>query len=82
MLRYGCLVLSLAGKDKGRLMAVVRDDEKGVWLADGKRRPLEHPKCKNRRHIAPTESVLDRASMTTDRALRRALRHAADTSDT
>ncbi len=68
------VVLSLAGRDKGQLMAVVREDEHGVWLADGKRRPLERPKCKNPRHIRPLDIELGREAMTTNRALRRALR--------
>ncbi len=74
MLQSNRLVLSLAGRDKGRLMAVVREDESGVWLADGKRRPLEHPKCKNPRHLRPLDIELGREAMTTNRALRRALR--------
>lgn len=74
MLRYAQPVLSLAGRDKGQLLAVVKEDEHGVWLADGKRRPLEHPKCKNPRHIRPLDTELGREAMTTNRALRRALR--------
>ena len=75
------LVLSLRGRDKDHLLAVVRTDEHGVWLADGKRRPLEHPKCKNPRHIRPTPTVLDREAMTTNRALRRAIRAVAEQLD-
>ncbi|MBQ4617746.1 MAG: KOW domain-containing RNA-binding protein [Clostridia bacterium] len=76
MLEPRQLVLSVAGRDKGQLLAVVRQDEHGVWLADGKRRPLERPKCKNPRHIRPLKQTLDGKAMTTDRALRRALRQA------
>ena len=72
------VVLSLAGRDKGQLLAVVHEDEHGVWLADGKRRPLEHPKCKNPRHIRLLEDELGREAMTTNRALRRALRTIAE----
>lgn len=68
------VVLSLAGRDKGQLLVVVHEDEKGVWLADGKRRPLERPKCKNPRHLRPLGIELGREAMTTNRALRRALR--------
>ena len=74
MFQCNQVVLSLAGRDKGQLLAVVQEDENGVWLADGKRRPLEHPKCKNPRHIRPTPTVLDREAMTTNRALSRAIR--------
>ncbi len=75
------LVWSLRGRDKNQLLAVVRTDEHGVWLADGKRRPLEHPKCKNPRHIRSVPTVLDREAMTTNRALRRALRKAQEELD-
>ena len=78
MFTFSAIVLSLAGRDKGPLLAVVHEDEHGVWLADGKRRPLEHPKCKNPRHIRPLEDELGREAMTTNRALRRALRAMAE----
>ncbi len=78
MLPTASLVRSLAGKDKGQLSAVVREDEHGVWLADGKRRPLERPKRKNPRHIQPLGRTLDGTAMTTNRALRRALRECKD----
>ena len=74
MLQSRQLVLSLAGRDKGQLLAVIHQDEHGVWLADGKRRPLERPKCKNPRHIRPLDIELGREAMTTNRALKRALR--------
>lgn len=69
------LALSLAGRDKDQLLAVVREDEHGVWLADGKRRPLERPKCKNPRHIRLLPDGISCEAMTTNRALRRALRN-------
>ena len=74
MFKTNQLVLSLAGRDKGQLLAVMRQDADGVWLADGKRRPLEHPKCKNPRHLRPLDIELGREAMTTTRALKRALR--------
>lgn len=73
MLTETAVVLSLTGRDEGQLLAVVREDEKGVWLADGKRRPLERPKRKNPRHIRPLGIELGRQAMTTNRALRKAL---------
>lgn len=77
MLQTASLVRSLAGKDKGQLLGVVREDADGVWLADGKHRPIERPKRKNSRHIQPLGRLLDETAMTTNRALRRALREAA-----
>ena len=76
------VVLSLAGRDAGHLLAVVREDENGVWLADGKRRPLERPKCKNPRHVQRLEIELEPKAMTTNRALRRTLREAEQASRT
>jgi len=72
------VVLSLAGRDKGQLLAVTDVREDGVWLADGKRRPIENPKRKNPRHLRPLGTELGREAMTTNRALRRALRSVAD----
>ena len=76
-LRHGDIVVSLAGRDQGQLLAVVCCDDTGLWLADGKRRPLNRPKRKNRRHIVPAGGALEAAAMMTDRALRRALRQFA-----
>ena len=79
MFRCTEVVRSLAGRDEGQLLAVVREDEQGVWLADGKRRPLERPKCKNPRHLRPLDIEIGQKAMTTNRALRRALRDCAQT---
>ena len=38
MVERGCVVISLSGRDKGRLMAVLRTGPDGLWLADGRRR--------------------------------------------
>ncbi|MBR3844440.1 MAG: hypothetical protein IKM39_02915 [Clostridia bacterium] len=50
-------------------------DSKGETLlvCNGKDRPLERPKKKNRKHIGLTNTVLDSGSMSTNRSLRRAL---------
>lgn len=70
----GRVVLSKAGRDKGRLMAVTEADEKFVFVADGKERPLERPKRKNRCHLSLTKAYLSDHSMSTNRELRKALR--------
>ena len=49
-LKVGQLVYSRAGRDRGKFLAVVDITEKGVFIADGKERPLERPKCKNPKH--------------------------------
>ena len=53
-----------------------------LYDADGKRRPLENPKCKNPRHVQWLEIELEPKAMTTNRALRRALREAEQASRT
>ena len=54
MLKRGSVVVSSAGRDKGTFLAVLRLEPDGVWIADGRRRPLERPKRKNPRHVAET----------------------------
>ncbi|MGN0675556.1 MAG: hypothetical protein ACI4KG_07375 [Oscillospiraceae bacterium] len=68
----GMIVRSLAGRDKGRFLAVVSASEGFVFLADGKERKLASPKKKNEKHIAPTKTVIDISNLT-DRGLRTAL---------
>ncbi|MCX4267339.1 MAG: KOW domain-containing RNA-binding protein [Lachnospiraceae bacterium] len=51
--RKGNLAKSLAGHDKGRIYMIVREEEEMVYLADGKKRPIERPKCKRKKHIQP-----------------------------
>ena len=69
-LKVGQLVYSKAGRDRGKFLAV---SDCGVYVADGKERPLERPKCKNLKHIGTTTTVLDSGSMSTNRALRQAI---------
>ncbi len=75
--QVGRVVLCKAGREKGRLLCVVGSEGEGseqtLLLADGKERPLERPKAKNPKHAAPTHTVLDSGSMSTNRSLRRAL---------
>ena len=57
-LKKGMFARSLAGHDKGKLYVVLEAGERAVLLTDGKQRPIEKPKQKNRIHIRPdlTES--------------------------
>ena len=73
MLTRGCVVRSSAGKDKDCLLAVIGVTPDGLWVADGRARPLQRPERKNPRHVADTGAVVDEASMATNRELRRAL---------
>ena len=72
-LKIGSVVRSKAGRDKGKLMAVVAIGEKTVALCDGKERRLEKPKLKNPLHVAPSKTVLDAEAMATNRSLKKAL---------
>ncbi len=45
------LAASLAGHDKGCIYAIVRQEGRMVYLADGRLKKLDHPKKKNIRHI-------------------------------
>lgn len=73
MLKRGSVVVSLRGRDSKRLMAVLEVECNQALVADGRLRPIEKPKRKNPRHLAPTGAVLDETSMATNRNLRRAL---------
>ena len=73
-LAIGRVVRSKAGRDRGGFLAVVGTDGKDVFLADGRKRPLERPKRKRRIHLCVTNTVLEQGSMRSNRELRRALR--------
>ncbi len=45
------VVISTAGRDKGKLFYVIKIEQNLVYLVNGKDRPLERPKPKKLRHI-------------------------------
>ena len=45
------IIISLAGRDKGKFFYVIDVDEEYVLLADGKGRKLENPKRKKLKHV-------------------------------
>ena len=45
------VVVSTAGRDKGKLFYVVGEDAIYLKLANGKDRPLDKPKLKKRKHV-------------------------------
>ena len=45
------IVRSDAGRDQGKLFAVLEVEGEYLLLADGKSRKVEHPKRKKRRHV-------------------------------
>ena len=69
----GQIVCSKSGRDKGYFMVVVKEDEKFVYVCDGKERPLERPKRKNAKHLQLTGKVLDENSYKTNKSLKKTL---------
>ncbi len=71
--RKGELVVCTAGREKERLMCVISQDEKYIYICDGKERPLNNPKRKNPKHITKTDKTLNPGDLLTDRALKKAI---------
>ncbi len=69
----GTIVCSKAGRDCGSFMIVLGTENGKIFVADGKERPLERPKCKNIKHISLTESTVTEEQMLTNRSIRHAL---------
>lgn len=72
-LSRGQIVKSLSGRDKDRYFVVLEAKGEFVWLADGKMRKLEHPKCKKLKHIQITKTIAPCQEPLTDKQLRRLL---------
>lgn len=53
----GQFVTSKAGHDRGTLYMVVAEDEKYVYLSDGRLKGPDKPKKKSRKHIQPVNAV-------------------------
>lgn len=47
----GKLAISRAGHDRDTIYVITGEDRLAVYLADGKLRPIEKPKKKNKKHI-------------------------------
>lgn len=71
----GRIVRSKAGRDMGRLFAVIQVlDDDFVLVSDGKLRTLDRPKKKRKKHLKPTEAIvepLERGEAIKDHELRR-----------
>lgn len=75
-----CVVMSKAGRDKGRLFYVLEADGQFASVADGRLRPVERPKRKKLKHIhyhgCPDTKVKEKllsGMMPTNAELRKAL---------
>ena len=55
----GSVVVSKAGRDQGRVFAVIQEvDQDFVLVANGKLRTMERLKKKRRKHLKPTGAVI------------------------
>ncbi|HCC07402.1 MAG TPA: RNA-binding protein [Clostridiales bacterium] len=59
MLDYskGQVVISKAGRDKGKILIILDTRDDCVYMADGKERKLEKPKEKKKKHIQITNYI-------------------------
>ena len=74
----GTVVRSLAGRDKGALLAVMQSENGSVLVCDGKERPIDRPKSKNIRHVECVGLSVTENDMRTNKALKKALRQIAE----
>ena len=73
MLERGNVIRSLAGRDKGRLLAVMQASGKLADVCDGKERPVDRPNSKNIRHVESVGVSLSENETATNRALKKAI---------
>lgn len=66
MVKYerGMLVKSKAGHDAGNLYMIIDEDERYVYLADGKYKTLDKLKKKNKQHIQIIHGVHETKELT------------------
>lgn len=55
----GSIVISKAGRDKGKRFVVVAIENEYAFLADGDLRKADKPKKKKLKHIQPTHTVAE-----------------------
>lgn len=71
MFQLGELVISTAGRDRGKYYFVVKVlSDRYLELADGDKNRLEHPKSKNIKHIKTTEKVASEISIRLAKGMR------------
>ena len=70
----GKVVISNAGRDKNKMMVIVKETENYLLVCDGKERPVERPKRKNPKHLKITGLSLEAHQLENNRALRKAIK--------
>ncbi len=73
-MKIGQIVYSKAGRDKGKALIVISSSDLGVFVVDGKERPLERPKLKNTKHLNLTNYCLRENEYRSNKALRASLK--------
>ena len=73
-MKIGQIVYSKAGRDKGKALIVISSSDIGVFVVDGKERPLERPKLKNAKHLELTDFCLSDNEYRSNKALKAALK--------
>ena len=73
-MKIGQIVYSKAGRDKGKVLAVIAFNGTEVFVADGKERPIMRPKLKNLKHITVTGYCLSEDEYRSNKALKAALK--------
>lgn len=60
----GMLAESQSGHDKGQIYVIMKEDEEYVYLSDGRLRPVDKLKKKNRKHIQiivkPRQEIIEK----------------------
>lgn len=70
----GSVVVSKAGRDKGRFFLVVSVENDFALIADGDLRKLENPKRKKLKHLGATNVMLEIGEPKCDKALYNAIK--------
>ena len=50
-LNVGAVVLAIAGREKGEIFLIAKDEGDYAYLINGTSRPIENPKKKNKKHL-------------------------------
>lgn len=53
----GMFAVSRAGHDSKTIYVIIEEDDEYVYLADGRRRTVDKPKKKNKKHIQVVKKV-------------------------
>lgn len=72
-MKRGQIVFSKAGRDKGHLLVVLSVQGNRCAVADGRRRRVEKPKCKNVKHLGATNGSIAEEDLFSNRLVQKKL---------